>query len=99
MHMMQKNYTEELALRYSQLAPVWTEKIRRLGFCRAYDDLFIRLGSRLPLFGESDPKKVLDMGIGSDDLSHSLVKLFPNQINLTGVDISQAMLHQSEYTK
>ena len=96
MQITHDEYTTQLAGRYSKLAPVWTEKIRRMGFCRAYDDLFIQIREWMPLLRDSGPKQVLDMGIGSGDLSHSLVKLFPIQIHLAGVDISRAMLQESE---
>lgn len=89
------HYTIQLARRYSILAPVWTDKIRRMGFCSAYDELFANLRQWEPFLGDSDLNRVLDVGIGSGDLSNSLIKIFPGQIHLTGVDISKAMLQES----
>lgn len=85
-----------LAAMYDRSASRWHTSISRLGYLRAYSDLFERLvvDRQLPVFDRQ--ARVLDAGIGSGALSLALVETVGAGFQLDGVDIAPRMLQEAQ---
>lgn len=83
----------QLANSYDIVAPTWHQTIRRIGFLKAYERLIAQLDAAnlLPEGGV-----LLDVGIGSGGLSEGVSKTIKRPFSYTGIDISPAMLSQSQ---
>lgn len=95
--------TAEVATAYNKVAHVWDDKIHRLGFDRAYRDLFARLqamllpDSNLPEEERARGIPVLDCGIGTGALSLALHQETTAKVWLHGVDVSPEMVTQARH--
>ncbi len=85
-----------LTERYDELANTWDDIIIRLGYDKAYENLFDALQCRKSRLDLNHTSKVLDVGIGSGSLSAALIKSFQFEGELSGIDISKSMLQQTQ---
>ena len=81
----------ELAAMYDEAASRWHRSLQRLGYPRAYADLFARLHALGRLGSLTDGDRVLDCGIGAGDLSLALARATVAPVQIEGVDISARM--------
>ncbi len=86
--------TTELSRMYDADAARWHNSIGRLGYLRAYADLFRRLRAG-PLAHLPAPAHVLDCGIGTAGLSLALARQVEGPLQIEGVDISPRMLNKA----
>ncbi|MEM9777861.1 MAG: class I SAM-dependent methyltransferase [Chloroflexota bacterium] len=85
--------TNELRQRYDHLAGGWGQVVEKLGYARAYQRLFQKIQKDGYL--NSSPRNnptIVDIGIGSGDLSLALSKTLGQPLSIDGVDISAEML-------
>ncbi|MBC8163846.1 MAG: class I SAM-dependent methyltransferase [Roseiflexaceae bacterium] len=84
-----------LIQRYDRAAPRWHAMLARLGYLRAYADLFERLVAehRLSAFGSA--ARILDCGLGTGALSLALAETVGPRFQLDGVDIASGMLAEA----
>lgn len=82
----------ELAHTYNQAAAQWESSIKRLGYVRAYADLFKQIETAHQLQHLNESSRVLDAGIGTGALSSALMHNISTQVELHGIDISESML-------
>jgi len=73
---------------YDREASSWTRKTQRLGLSEAYEHLTKAAQHQ----GSSEPLKVLDIGIGTGEMSSALLRHLGRNVALSGVDISRSML-------
>ncbi|MFY0596365.1 MAG: class I SAM-dependent methyltransferase [Cognatishimia sp.] len=77
---------------YDREAPSWTRKTQRLGLAEAYE----HLTKAAQYLGTAKPLKILDIGIGTGEMSSALLRHLGRDVELTGVDISRSMLEIAE---
>lgn len=87
--------TSELARRYDRLAPDWNRLTQRLGFPRAYQDLFDYFIRKSDLSTTTAPLRVLDCGVGTGDFAHAFAKAWASPIQIHAVDVSNSMISQA----
>ncbi len=85
----------ELAAMYDGAASRWHRSLQRLGYPRAYADLFARLRALGFLRSLATGGRVLDCGIGAGDLSLALAGATVTPVQIAGVDISARMLDEA----
>lgn len=83
---------QELAKMYDSSATRWHSTIRKLGYLKAYTDLFGRLQHERRLEALTSQARVLDCGVGTGGLSLSLAQTVDRDLLLEGVDLSSHML-------
>ena len=85
---------ETLAEHYDRAAPLWQDKIDRLGFGPAYAGLIhAAMGPRKVC----DQLDVLDLGTGSGAMSLAFVQTKGRPRQLTGLDLSSEMLSEAQH--
>lgn len=82
---------EILSGMYNRAATHWDAAIARMGYPRAYDRLFARLGATRVFNALPSDGLVLDAGIGTGALSAALEAHIP-AVRIVGVDVADAML-------
>jgi ubiquinone/menaquinone biosynthesis C-methylase UbiE len=85
----------ELAALYDRAARSWTGGLGRLGFPRAYADLFARLQDDGALGSLQSGAWALDCGIGTAAFSLALAEQVGPSVWIAGVDIAAQMLDQA----
>jgi len=80
---------------YDGAASRWHRSLQRLGYPRAYADLFARLRALGLLRSLPTGGRVLDCGIGAGDLSLALARATVTPVQIAGVDISARMLDEA----
>ncbi|MEL7297810.1 MAG: class I SAM-dependent methyltransferase [Pseudomonadota bacterium] len=83
---------DQLARRYDRIAPRWGRLVGRLGYGRAYDALFNQLMAEHLQPAPGKTLAVLDCGVGTGTYAAALCDASPVPIQLTGIDISSAMV-------
>jgi len=86
----------ELAALYDRAAHYWQNALRRLGFLRAYADLFARLQDDGALGSLPHGAWALDCGIGTAAFSLALAEQLVTPVRIQGVDIAPHMLDQAQ---
>ena len=86
----------ELAALYNAAAHYWQNALWRLGFLRAYADLFARLQDDGAL-GRCRPARALDCGIGTAAFSLALAEQLVTPVRIEGIDIAPQMLDQAQH--
>lgn len=85
----------ELAAMYDGAASRWHSSLQRLGYPRAYADLFARLHALGLLRSLTNGGRVLDCGIGAGNLSLALACTTVPPVQIAGVDISARMVDEA----
>lgn len=88
---------EQLSQMYNTAAPRWHRLIDCLGVRHAYAQLFQSLHRSGVLAHLKDSSRICDCGIGTGAFSLALVKTLRSNLQVTGVDISSAMLDQAQW--
>src|SRR5689334_10809009 len=87
----------ELAALYNAAAHYWPTVLRRLGFLRAYADLFARLQDDRALGALQHGARALDCGIGTAAFSLALAEQLGTPVRIAGIDIAPQMLDQAQH--
>ena|SRR6266545_4295893 len=87
----------ELAALYNHAAHYWQGAIRRLGFLRAYADLFARLQDDGALGALQPGAWALDCGIGMAACRLALAEQLGTPVRIAGIDIAPQMLDQAQH--
>ena len=87
---------QELANMYDSSATRWHSTIRKLGYLKAYIDLFGRLQREGRLKALTPQARVLDCGVGTGGFSLSLAQTVNRDLYLEGVDLSNHMLETAQ---
>lgn len=91
-----KRFTaQELAVKYDNLSPTWDKTIQRMGFDRAYTNLFTDLAADGQLTHLGGGAKIFDAGVGTGSLSYALAQAHTANMNFHGIDISDNMIEQA----
>ncbi|MEM9954930.1 MAG: class I SAM-dependent methyltransferase [Chloroflexota bacterium] len=88
--------TDTLTDKYDALSLVWDATLSRLGFDRAYANLFSGLQKRGILDTLPDDATIFDAGIGTGALCYALATQHAGSLDIHGLDISREMLNQAE---
>ncbi len=83
---------EALAAAYDEAAPSWTRLTNRLGYGRAYQQIFQEFLATHAVEPKHGPLRVLDGGVGTGGFSLALAETWAQSIDLKAVDISEAMV-------
>ncbi|MEM6638725.1 MAG: class I SAM-dependent methyltransferase [Pseudomonadota bacterium] len=86
---------ERLAYKYDRLAPDWATVTERFGYDAAYRRLFKAFLKGPGRDIGRAPARVLDVGIGAGAFSLALLDSMSSAVELTGVDLSAAMLQEA----
>ena len=86
---------EQLQGKYDRIAPRWQRLIHRLGYPSAYRRLFEQVAPDLRKSAGTGDLRVLDCGVGSGAMAIAFSQVWSQRIDVTGVDISEAMLAQA----
>ena len=73
---------------YDEAASRWHRSLQRLGYPRAYADMFARLRALGRLGSLTNGNRVLDCGIGPGDLSLALASATVAPVQIEGVAIN-----------
>ena len=87
----------ELAALYNAAARYWPNALRRLGFLRAYADLFARLQDDGALGALPPGARALDCGIGTAAFGLALAAQLDTPVRIVGIDIAPQMLDQAQH--
>jgi demethylmenaquinone methyltransferase/2-methoxy-6-polyprenyl-1,4-benzoquinol methylase len=87
----------ELAALYDRAAHYWQDALWRLGFLRAYADLFARLQDDGALGSLQHGAWALDCGIGTAAFSLALAAQLVTPVRIEGIDIAPQMLDQAQH--
>jgi SAM-dependent methyltransferase len=89
---------DQLTQIYDGAAPNWHHILQRLGYNRAYAQLFQTLQKSGVLDNLKDNSCICDCGIGTGAFSLALVNTVTAKLNVIGVDISPQMLDKAKQT-
>lgn len=87
---------DDLTDKYNALSDSWDATIARMGFYRAYTELFYKMAHDGILSTLPHHAKVFDAGIGTGALSFALGTAHQQALHFHGMDISANMLAQAQ---
>jgi ubiquinone/menaquinone biosynthesis C-methylase UbiE len=86
---------EQLSCTYNRAASWWQQQLHWLGYDHAYIGLFRSLQQQGILAHLQDNSAICDCGIGTGALSLAIAQTVSSEVQISGVDISPAMLKKS----
>lgn len=84
--------TEALARAYDREAPRWGGLIQRMGYGRAYRQVFDAFFATRRFDAARGPVRILDCGVGSGAMATAAVQALPRPSELSAIDISPRMV-------
>lgn len=83
---------DELSRRYDRMAPRWGRLVGRLGYDRAYRELFATFFDEHAIDPATAALKVLDCGVGTGSYSRAFADASPVRVSIDAIDISSEMV-------